>query len=81
MNPYSKKGKLMFGNHKVEMRVIKNDKKTVNPDGTTQDPSVDYLAFAQESIPKVAKWIAIGVAGYVALDTARQVIVNAMPHN
>lgn len=71
----------MFKGYKVETKIVKNNKTSHTNDSTENLSDQDYVQLVRETAPKVAKWIAIGVAGYVALDTLRQVIVNAAPHN
>lgn len=62
----------MFNRH-LEMKMVKNDKKT--PDTTVEEITLIKFAHAKAMMKELSRTIVVGVVGYVVVDTLRQVIV------
>lgn len=63
-----------------QVTVSRKDKEQRSIEEDTQPKeSTDYVQLARETTETIAKYLVIGVAAYVAADTARQVIVKLTP--
>ena len=71
----------MFGRHHFEVRVAKDKNPSAIESNIPQQPPVDYAQLVRDTTETVAKYAAIGVAGFVVLDTVRQVLVKLTPQH
>lgn len=71
-------GNPMFKNHSVQMRFVKDDNAAT--DETSSNTSLaDSMYIMHETGKKLFGGVLVLMTAYVALDTARQVTVNAAP--
>lgn len=71
----------MFGRHHFEVRVAKDSRNKAIESNIPPLEPVDYEQIIRNTTETVAKYAAIGVAGYVVLDTVRQVLVKLTPQH
>lgn len=70
----------MFKNRSIQVKYVKTPRE--NSETTSEPtPSVDYVQIARETAESVGKYVVVGVATYVAVDTLRQVLVKLTPTN
>jgi len=70
----------MFG-RAIEMKLVK-ERKSNDTEATAPIINTEELVQHVRKLGVDAgKWIAIGVAGYVILDTLRQIAVKSTPEN
>lgn len=67
----------MFNRH-VEVKMVKNDKKT--PDTTVEEITLIKFAHAKAMLKDLGHTVVVGVVGYVAIDTLRQVVIAKATH-
>lgn len=68
-------------NRTLQVGIVKTP-KTATPEAVDQETTpVDYVQIVRETTETVTKYAAIGVAGYVVLDTIRQVLVKLTPEH
>ena len=66
---------------RIQVTVSKKPKTPPPTETIETTASVDYAQIVHDTTEKVAKYVAVGVAGYMLLDTFRQCAIKITPQH